>query len=158
MATYGATVDWRLESDENFTDNRYSRAHTWRFDGGTVVPASSSPLVVPVPMSSTDAVDPEEAFVASLSSCHMLWFLGIAAKRGFSVTAYTDKASGTMARNPDGKMAMTRVNLLPAAKFGGRKRPTTEEIAAMHRAAHYNCYIAHSVTTDVICTPDNELL
>lgn len=153
MAIYTATIHWQLESNQNFTDNRYSRAHTWIFDGGAIVPASSSPTVVPVPMSSTDAVDPEEAFVASLSSCHMLWFLAIATKRGFSVEEYKDEARGMMGKNPAGKMAMTRVDLAPLATFSGDKQPTIEEIEAMHHSAHDNCYIANSVTADVVCTP-----
>lgn len=153
MATHGAKIHWQLQGGESFADNRYSRVHSWTFDGGTVVPASSSPAVVPVPMSSADAVDPEEAFVASLSSCHMLWFLSIAAKRGFSVSEYTDDARGTMGKNSAGKMAMTRVELSPLAKFDGDKCPTSEEIEAMHRAAHDSCFIANSVTSDVTCSP-----
>jgi organic hydroperoxide reductase OsmC/OhrA len=109
-------------------------------------------------MSSADAVDPEEAFVASLSSCHMLWFLSIAAKRGFSVSEYTDEARGTTGRNSSGRVAMTRVDLSPLAKFAGDRAPTTKEIEAMHRAAHENCFIANSVTTDVVCTPIHEAI
>ena len=153
MAVYGATIHWQLAAGTSFIDNRYSRAHTWVFDGGIVVPASSSPTVVPLPMSSAEAVDPEEAFVASLSSCHMLWFLSIAAKRGFSVVEYTDEARGTMDKNTAGKLAITRVDLSPLVQFDGEKRPSSEEIMAMHHAAHDSCFIASSVTADVVCSP-----
>lgn len=156
MAVHSANIYWQLQGDESFADNRYSRAHTWSFDGGTVVAASASPTVVPEPMSSAAAVDPEEAFVASLSSCHMLWFLSIAGQRGFSVTEYTDEARGTMGKNAAGKIAITRVNLSPLAKFDGDRRPTSEELEAMHLAAHDKCFIANSVTTDVVCTPIHE--
>jgi organic hydroperoxide reductase OsmC/OhrA len=153
MAIHTATVHWQLAAGAKFTDNRYNRAHTWSFDGGTVVQASSSSHVVPVPMSLAEAVDPEEAFVASLSSCHMLWFLSIAAQRGFVVTEYTDDARGTIGKNDAGRSAMIRVDLRPHVEFGGDKRPTTEEMEAMHHAAHENCFIANSVVTDVVCTP-----
>ncbi|MCC6316653.1 MAG: OsmC family protein [Gemmatimonadaceae bacterium] len=154
MATHHATIHWQLRTDDSFTTNRYSRRHTWTFDGGTVVPASSSPAVVPVPMSSAEAVDPEEAFVASLSSCHMLWFLSIASKRGFVVSEYTDHSRGTMGRNSAGKMAMVRVNLMPMSRFDGDKRPTRDDIETMHHAAHEQCFIASSVTTEIVCTPN----
>src|SRR3954465_10148018 len=118
MSTYSATVRWE-RGDQAFTDNRYSRGHVWLFDGGVEVAASSSPHVVPLPYSKSDAIDPEEAFIASLSSCHMLWFLAIAAKRRFKIDSYVDDAVGTMARNADGKMAMTRVTLRPRIVFSG---------------------------------------
>src|SRR5688572_8551361 len=110
MAEYHAHVAWK-RGDSRFTDNRYSRAHEWRFDEGIVVAASSSPHVVPLPLSAAAAVDPEEAFVASLSSCHMLTFLSLAAKRGFCIDRYDDAASGLMEKNAEGKYAMTRVTL-----------------------------------------------
>src|SRR5436305_6059705 len=113
MAEYKAVVEWS-RCGEKFTDNRYSRGHRWLFDGGVEVPASSSPHAVPVPLSVAAAVDPEEAFVASLSSCHMLWFLSIAAKRGFVVDSYRDEAVGVMAKDAAGKLAMTRVTLRAA--------------------------------------------
>lgn len=152
MAEYGATVSWS-RGDARFTDNRYSRAHTWRFDGGVEVPASSSPLHVRLPFSSAEAVDPEEAFVASLSSCHMLGFLYFAAKRGFVVESYEDRAVGVMGRNAVGREAITRVTLRPAVVFGGATQPTAEEIAALHHEAHEECYLANSVTSDVRCEP-----
>ena len=104
-------------------------------------------------MSDASAVDPEEAFVASLASCHMLWFLAIAAKRGFIVDHYADAAVGVMARNAAGRMAMTRVTLRPHVAFSGERRPTAEELDALHHKAHEECYIANSVTSDVRVEP-----
>ncbi|HEY0846333.1 MAG TPA: OsmC family protein [Noviherbaspirillum sp.] len=149
MHTYEATVTWS-RGEQPFTDNRYSRGHTWYFDGGAQVPASSSPLVVPVPMSVAANVDPEEAFVASVSSCHMLFFLSIAAKRGFVVDSYVDRAFGVMEKNAEGKMAMTRVTLRPDMAFGGDRRPSDEEIARIHHASHEQCFIANSIKTEVV--------
>ena len=152
MATYSATVSWR-RGGATFTDNKYSRAHEWRFDEGVIVPASSSPHSVPLPYSASAAVDPEEAFVAALSSCHMLWFLSIAAKDGHVVDAYVDDAQGHMGRNAAGKVAVTRVVLRPKVKFGGERQPTHEQLLALHHRAHEECYIASSVTTAVECIP-----
>jgi len=152
MAEHRSVVTWS-RNGALFTDNRYSRAHRWIFDGGVEVPASASPHVVPIPLSQSAAVDPEEAFVASLSSCHMLWFLSIAAKRGFVVEDYRDEAVGIMSKDPLGKMAMTCVTMRPRAAFGGDLRPPMEEVIAMHRDAHERCYIANSVKTDVQCEP-----
>jgi organic hydroperoxide reductase OsmC/OhrA len=152
MSEYKAVVKWSREGAV-FTDNRYSRGHRWLFDGGVEVPASSSPRVVPLPMSVAAAVDPEEAFVASLSSCHMLWFLSIAAKRQFVVESYRDEAVGVMARNAAGKPAMTTVTLHPETQFAGDNRPTRAEIDSMHHEAHEQCFIASSVRTDVRCEP-----
>jgi organic hydroperoxide reductase OsmC/OhrA len=147
-----ATIVWE-RAGAVFTDNRYSRAHRWEFDGGVVVPASSSPQIVRLPLSLATAVDPEEAFVASLSSCHMLWFLSIAAKRGFVVDRYRDEAMGILDKNSAGKLAMTVVTLRPHVSFGGARFPTRVEIEAMHHEAHEECFIASSVTTDVRCEP-----
>jgi organic hydroperoxide reductase OsmC/OhrA len=152
MAEYLASVVWQ-RAGEVFTDNRYSRGHVWRFDGGVEVPASSSPHVVPVPLSVASAVDPEEAFVASLSSCHMLWFLSIAAKRAFLVESYEDNAVGTMGRNARGKVAMTIVVLRPRVVFSGQSVPSRADIMAMHHEAHEQCYIASSVSCEVRCEP-----
>lgn len=152
MAKHTATIDWR-RNGEHFLDNRYTRAHTWSFDGGIEVPASSSPHVIPVPMSEPSAIDPEEAFVASLSSCHMLWFLSIAAKRGFIVESYKDAAMGTMSKDTNGKMAITRIELSPATAFSKERQPTLAELEAMHHAAHENCYIANSVKSEISCNP-----
>ncbi len=152
MSTYNAEIRWSRDG-QKFTDNRYRRTHTWQFDGGVTVPASSSPSVVPLPMSDAAAVDPEEAFVASLSSCHMLWFLSIAAKRGYVVDRYVDAAEGLMEENPDGKLAMTRVTLRPLAHFSGASQPDHATLDALHHAAHAECFIAHSVKSEVVIEP-----
>ena len=152
MSGYAVTIRWG-RGDQTFIDNKYRRAHTWTFDGGVEVPASSSPTVVPLPYSESQAVDPEEAFVASLASCHMLWFLSIAAQRKFCVDSYVDDAHGVMSKNPAGKLAMTQVTLRPKVAFVGERLPTQDEIAAMHHEAHAECFIANSVTTDVRCEP-----
>jgi organic hydroperoxide reductase OsmC/OhrA len=152
MSEYKTVVLWSRDGAV-FTDNRYSRAHRWLFDGGIEVPASSSPKVVRLPLSVEEAVDPEEAFVVSLSSCHMLSFLYIAAMRGFLVENYRDEAVGVLAKDSSGKMAMTRVTLRPEVHFGGDKRPATDDLVAMHHEAHEQCFIASSVKTDVRCEP-----
>lgn len=152
MSEYKTVVEWNRDG-AIFTDNRYSRGHRWLFDGGVEVPASSSPHVVRIPLSVAAAVDPEEAFVASLSSCHMLVFLSIAAKQGFVVDSYRDEAVGVLAKDSSGKLAMTRVTLRPRVEFSGDKRPTAGELAAMHHDSHEECFIASSVKTDVQCEP-----
>jgi organic hydroperoxide reductase OsmC/OhrA len=152
MAKHSAEILW-LRDEQDFLNNRYSRAHSWRFDGGLEVAASSSPHVVPLPWSDASAVDPEEAFVASLSSCHMLWFLSLAAKQGFQVDRYADKASGVMARNDEGRMAMTEVVLRPQVSFRGARLPDNEQLHALHHLAHEECFIANSVKTQVRCEP-----
>jgi organic hydroperoxide reductase OsmC/OhrA len=152
MSEYTATVGWQ-RGDATFVDNRYSRAHEWRFDGGTVVPASSSPHSVPAPLSDPRGVDPEEAFVAALSSCHMLWFLSIVAKRGFVVESYVDNAVGHLEKNEDGRLAMTKVILRPAVRFSGAIVPDGEQVRKLHDRAHHQCYIANSVRTVVTVDP-----
>jgi organic hydroperoxide reductase OsmC/OhrA len=148
MSSHSAVIRWQ-RGDARFTDNRYSRAHRWQFDGGAVVEASSSPHVVPLPFSNPAGVDPEEAFVASLSSCHMLWFLSIAAQQGFCIDAYEDAAEGVMGRDAAGRMAMLHVTLRPRVRCSGAKQPDAEELGAMHRAAHEQCFIANSVRTEL---------
>ena len=152
MAEYKSVIIWSREGAV-FTDNRYSRGHRWWFDGGVEVPASASPHVVPAPFSVAAAVDPEEAFVASLSSCHMLWFLSIAAGRGFVVESYRDEAIGIMGKDAAGALAMLRVTLRPEIVFGAGRRPTADEMAAMHDESHEKCYIANSVKTELRCEP-----
>lgn len=152
MSTYSSQIAW-TRGAQAFTDNKYSRRHTWRFDGGIEVPASSSPQVVPLPWSDEHAVDPEEAFVASLASCHMLWFLSIAAKRGFVVDEYRDQALGTMKRDEAGKMWIAEAVLRPRVQFTGERRPEAAQIREMHIKAHEECFIANSVKTDVRCEP-----
>jgi organic hydroperoxide reductase OsmC/OhrA len=148
MHEYFATVEWQ-RNGAVFSDRRYSRAHTWRFDGGTVVPGSSSPLSVRVPYSDPAAVDPEEAFVASVSSCHMLWFLDIAQQAGFVVDSYSDEAIGIMEKNAQGKVAVTRITLRPKIAFSGAKTPSRAELDALHHKAHEECFIANSVRTEI---------
>ena len=153
MSEYTAHVSWQRGPLEGFTDNRYSRRHVLRFDGGAVVAGSSSPSVVPLPLSDASAVDPEEMFVASLASCHMLWFLSLAAKQGLTVDRYEDDAAGTLQRRADGRLAMTSVTLRPRVHVLGEDQPTTAELRALHDAAHEACFIANSVTTTVHCEP-----
>jgi organic hydroperoxide reductase OsmC/OhrA len=152
MAEYRAIVSWD-RGGATFTDNRYSRGHRWRFDGGVEVSASASPHIVPLPMSVEAAVDPEEAFVASLASCHMLFFLSIAAKRGFLVESYRDEAVGVMEKGASGKHWMSRVTLRPSAVFGGERRPDADEVRAIHHESHAECFIANSVKSEVRCEP-----
>jgi organic hydroperoxide reductase OsmC/OhrA len=148
MSQYAATISWR-RNDQSFTDNSYSRAHEWKFDGGLSVPASASPDIVPLPLSVAENVDPEEAFVASISSCHMLFFLSLAAKRGIVVDQYTDEAFGIMEPRADGKMAMTRVVLRPEATCSGADVPDIRQLEALHHRAHEMCFIANSVLTEI---------
>ena len=154
MATheYLARVHWQ-RGEAAFIDNRYSRGHTWQFDGGVQVPASSSPHVVRVPLSVEAAVDPEEALVAALSSCHMLTFLHLAARGGWRVDAYTDDAVGVMGKNDAGRLAIVSVTLRPRVSFSGERQPSPEDIALLHHRAHEECFIANSVTTDVRVEP-----
>jgi organic hydroperoxide reductase OsmC/OhrA len=152
MHSYDATVAWQ-RSGQTFTDNRYSRGHRWSFDGGADVPASSSPHVVPVPMSDAAGVDPEEALVAATSSCHMLFFLSFAARRDFIVDSYTDRASGIMEKNAEGRMAMTRITLRPDIVFVGEHRPTREELDRMHHDSHEQCFIANSLKSEIVVEP-----
>ena len=149
---YTATIHW-VRGSAPFTDNRYSRAHSWRFDGGVEVPASASPHVVRVPLSVEAAVDPEEALVASLSSCHMLWFLSLAQAGGWRVDDYLDEAVGVMGRNAAGKTAMLRVTLQPRVRFSGERLPSSSEIQHLHQRAHEECFIANSVRTEVRVEP-----
>ena len=153
MSEYTAELLWERDASEDFLGNRYSRRHTIRFDGGAVLAGSSSPHSVPLPMSDASAVDPEEAFVAALSSCHMLWFLAIAAKRRFCVDRYFDAAVGVMEKNAEGKVAITRVTLRPEVVFSGEQRPTRADLDRLHHKAHEECYIANSVKSELLCEP-----
>jgi organic hydroperoxide reductase OsmC/OhrA len=150
MSEYRAEVMWE-RGEQPFVDNRYSRRHRLRFDGGAEVAGSSSPHVVPLPMSDAAAVDPEEAFVAALASCHMLFFLGHAAKGKFRVDRYRDDALGVLAKDAAGRMSMTEVTLNPVVEFSGDRRPTQTELDALHHRSHADCYIANSVRTEVRC-------
>lgn len=150
MTNHEATVRWRCGEGEAFVDNRYSRGHEWYFDGGASVPASASPLVVRPPFSDPAGVDPEEAFVAALASCHMLFFLSFAAREGFKIASYTDRAIGTMSTGSDGRAWMSTVTLNPEIAFAGPAQPGASEIDALHRAAHDACFLANSVKTTVV--------
>jgi len=152
MSEYTVVIQWE-RNGALFTDNRYSRGHRWTFDGGIEVPASSSPHVVPLPRSVAEAIDPEEAFVAALASCHMLAFLSIAAKQGYTVESYRDEPLGILAKNAEGKHAMTETTLRPRVSFSGEKRPTAAQHEALHHQAHEQCFIASSVKTNVRCEP-----
>lgn len=147
---FHATIAWRAEGD--FASGRYSRAHEWRFDGGVSVPASASPANVPPPFSRADAVDPEEAFVAALSSCHMLWFLYLAREAGFAVSSYEDEAEGTMGRVGRGRQAIVRVVLRPRIVFDGAA-PEGAALDDLHHRAHESCFIANSVKSEVVVEP-----
>ncbi|WP_395623261.1 OsmC family protein [Sphingomonas daechungensis] len=149
MSTYTATIRWTRKDDSDFLKGQYGRAHTWEFDGGVTVPASPSPHVVPQPWSDLNAVDPEEAFVASLSSCHMLFFIDFARRARFVVDSYVDNAEGVLDKRPDGRMAMTRVTLRPQVQWGGESQPDAAAIADLHHRAHEACFIANSVTSEV---------
>ena len=148
---YEATVEWRAGGGEAFATRRYSRAHSWRFDGGVTVPASSSPLVVPLPLSDAAAVDPEEALVASLASCHKLFFLDLASRKGLDLAAYVDRAVGEMGKRDDGKIAMLAVVLHPQASFVGEADPAL--VVDLHHQAHALCYIANSMNFPVTVEP-----
>jgi organic hydroperoxide reductase OsmC/OhrA len=149
VSTYTATVRWRRDQSTDFSKGQYSRAHEWAFDGGAVVPASASPHVVPAPWSDPAGVDPEEAFIASLSSCHMLFFVDFARRAGFVVDDYVDEAEGVMEKRADGKIAMAKVTLHPRVGWAGEP-PDGAAIADLHHRAHEACYIANSVTAEVI--------
>jgi organic hydroperoxide reductase OsmC/OhrA len=150
MSTYTAKISWKSDSPENFTRNRYTRGHTWSFDGGIEVPASSSPHSVRVPYSVEAAVDPEEALVAAASSCHMLTFLWVAAKKGFRIDSYQDNAVGEMTKDGDGKESLSKITLDPKIEWAGEKQPTDTEIAELHHEAHEGCYIANSIKSSIV--------
>ena len=148
MHQFFATVAWQRDG-QDFAGQRYSRGHEWQFDGGLTVAASSSPLSVPLPMSVPANIDPEEALVAATSSCHMLFFLSLAAQRGYVIDDYRDAAVGDLGKNAAGRLAMTRIVLRPRIAFAGTP-PSPEALAALHHDAHERCYIANSLTADVV--------
>ena len=153
MSEHTALVSWQRGTNEVFIDHQYSRGHQWQFDGGAVIAASSSPSVVPLPQSIENNVDPEEAFVAALSSCHMLFFLSLVAKRRWTVDQYADNAVGLMSKDSRGLLAMTEVTLCPAVRFSGERMPTRDDVAHIHHQAHEHCFIANSVKTVVAVKP-----
>lgn len=150
MGGHTATIEWR--SDGAFASGRYSRRHAWRFDGGAVVTASSSPGVVPEPMSDPAGVDPEEALIAAVASCHMLWFLALAQDAGLTIESYRDEAEGEMGRIAPGRVAMKRVVLRPDIAFSGRE-PDSAELDRLHHEAHIRCFIANSLKGEVVVEP-----
>ncbi|HEY0116378.1 MAG TPA: OsmC family protein [Allosphingosinicella sp.] len=150
MSRYCAEIDWR--SDGRFSDGRYSRAHEWRFDGGQVVRGSASPGAVREPMSDPFGVDPEEALIASASSCHMLWFLDLARQDGFELVSYRDAADGEMGRIGEGRLALTRITLRPEIEVAGRP-PSEAELQDLHHRAHLRCFIANSLKTEIVIEP-----
>lgn len=147
MSAHGAIIEWK-RGDQPFVDKRYSRGHIWTFDGGAVVRGSSAPASVPLPMSDATAVDPEEAMIASLSSCHMLWFLAFAANARLTLDSYRDEASGELDKDEAGKRYLARVTLRPVTTFTGRQ-PDQAELDALHHAAHEHCEMAHSVRATI---------
>lgn len=144
MSEHKITLNWQKTSD-SFSYKEYNREHTWTFKNGLNVEASAATGY----LGSPDCVDPEEVFVASLSSCHMLTFLAIASMQRFDIASYVDEAVGIMAKNTEGKMAITEVTLKPQIEFVGDNRPTAEQIAQMHHKAHEQCFIANSVKTEI---------
>ena len=150
MGRHVAEIAWR--SDGGFTAGSYSRRHELRFDGGAIVPASSSPDVVPAPMSDPAGVDPEEMLVASAASCHMLWFLDLARRAGLDVAAYRDRAEGEMGRDAAGRIAIVRIALRPEIDFAG-PAPDPEKVARLHHEAHEHCFIANSLNSEIVVEP-----
>ena len=146
---HSATIRWS-NSTADFTSGKYSREHTWSFDGGVTVPASASPSVVPVPYSNPDNVDPEEAFVAAVSSCHMLTFLHLLSKAGFAAASYEDEAKGIMTRNERGALWVSRIDLNPVVVYRGDPIPDPVAVARLHEVAHEECFIANSIKTVII--------
>ena len=149
MAEHKAVISWQRTSPD-FLKGKYSREHTWTFDGGLTVPASPSPSVVPAPWSNPANVDPEEAFVAAISSCHMLTFLYLAAKQGFQVDSYHDEAIGVTTKNERGVPWVSAVTLHPKIVYGGEKTPTRGEVERLHHLSHEQCFIANSIKTEVV--------
>jgi organic hydroperoxide reductase OsmC/OhrA len=146
---YSVKISWKKALNEAFIDNKYNRTHQWFFDGGIEVTASSSPHVVPLPMSNENAVDPEEALVASVSSCHMLWFLSIAAEKNWVIATYDDNAEGILGKNDLGQLAMTKIRLKPQVTFNNTIIPSLEELHELHEVAHEKCFIANSLKTKI---------
>ena len=152
MAKHLATIRWFASPGEDYAKGQYSRAHSWSFDGGAIVPASASPHIVPMPWADPDAVDPEEAFVASAASCHMLFFLDFARQAGLIVTGYEDEAEGEMHKGSDGKTRITRIALRPRIVFGCAV-PEQAAIDELHHKSHEACFIANSITSEVVVEP-----
>ena len=152
MSEHTARIHWQL-SNGDFLRGRYSRVHSWTFDGGVVVTASPSPANVPAPWSNAAHVDPEEAFVASIASCHMLTFLYLASRAGVEIVEYDDEAVGTMSAGENGTPWVSRVDLRPRIRFATASAPLAEQLAVLHEQAHADCFIANSVRTRIVVTP-----
>ncbi len=148
MSEHKATIEWKRETPD-FAYETYNRDHDWTFDAGVVVPASAAPSY----NGSESRVDPEEAFIASLSSCHMLTFLAVAAKKKHVVDSYHDEAVGHLEKNEAGQLAITRVTLRPRVQFSGDRIPSAEELQRLHDSAHHHCFIANSVKTEITVEP-----
>ena len=148
MSEHKIGLEWKRAS-ERFTYDTYNRDHIVTFEGGTRVSVSAAPAY----RGNAALVNPEEGLVAALSSCHMLTFLAVAAKKRFTVDLYSDQAVGFLEKNQNGRLAITRVVLHPHVEFSGPTLPTPKEIAELHEQAHSGCFIANSVTTDVSIEP-----
>src|ERR1051325_6820823 len=155
MSTHKAIISWKRTSPE-FLKGKYSREHTWTFDGGVTVPASPAPSSVPAPYSNAANVDPEEAFVASVSSCHMLTYLYLAYRQGFQVDSYRDEAVGEMTKNEKGVPWVSSIKLCPRIEYSGEKLPSPADEEHLHHAAHEQCFIANSIKTEVIVSQPDE--
>lgn len=152
MKSHTAHIEWQRGSS-SFTDHRYSRVHRWSFDGGLQVPASASPAIVKAPYSDPAAVDPEEAFVAALASCHMLWFLDLAAREGVQIERYADHAEGALEKRADGKLWLARIRLLPAVVVSGARRPDDNLMRQLHNRAHDECFLANALKSEISIEP-----
>jgi len=152
MSEHKATISWN-RTEPDFLKGKYSREHTWTFDGGLTVPASPSPSVVPAPWSNPAHVDPEEAYVASISSCHMLTFLFLASRKGFVVDRYSDEAVGVITKNEQGVPWISSVTLHPSIVFSGERLPTPTDEEQLHHLAHEQCFIANSIKSAVTVEP-----
>ena len=152
MGQHTASISWKRNGPD-FAKGKYSREHTWTFDGGAVVPASPSPSVVPAPWSNAAHVDPEEAYVASIASCHMLTFLWVASREGFQADSYEDSAAGVMTKNERGIAWISKVTLRPRITWSGEKLPAAADLDRLHHLAHEQCFIANSVKTEIVVEP-----
>jgi organic hydroperoxide reductase OsmC/OhrA len=155
MSEHSAIVEWQRATPD-FSYAMYNRSHLWRFDEGVEVAGRAAPENVPATASQAPGADPEQAFVAALSSCHMLWFLHLACSKKFTVDRYSDHAVGVLGKNRDGKTAVTRVTLRPAVAFSGSTRPTAEQLEELHEKAHERCFIANSVQSEVVIEPQQD--
>lgn len=152
MPNYKATIHWK-RSGAKFLDHKYQRRHTWTFDSGLTMTAAASPHIVGESYTDPSAIDPEEAFTASVASCHMLWFLSLAAGRGFVVNNYMDNSQGVLEKNSEGKLAMTKVIIRPVVTFETERMPSQNDFLGLHRQAHSKCFIANSIKSDIEILP-----